>query len=120
MNSYEFRDHLNETTGVDLSDFFDKWVFRGGFPHFSIDSTQLIQNGTNYDVSVFVKQKLTGTPFYFSNVPLTVLPNGFPFSSNLVFETLNFTTCISVASPSNPNTTFDGVNLFCKFDNSLF
>ena len=72
MNSYEFRDHLSNITGIDLSDFFDKWVFNGGFPHFSIDSTQTVQNGPNFDISVFVKQKLTGTPFYFSNIPLEI------------------------------------------------
>ena len=72
INSARFRDHLTNATGVDLYDFFDKWVFRPGFPHFSIDSVQITPNGPNFNVKVYVKQKLTAATAYFKNAPLEI------------------------------------------------
>lgn len=70
-SSYEFRDNLIAATGqAYLMDFFNDWVFNGGWPHFSIDSIQSVPNGPNYDVTVYVRQKLIGAPNYFTNVPL--------------------------------------------------
>ena len=56
--SYQFRDFLTQHTGIDMTHFFDSWVFTKGFPHFSIDSTDIVANGGNYDVTVYVKQKM--------------------------------------------------------------
>ena len=56
--SYQFRDFLTQHTGIDMTPFFDSWVFTKGFPHFSIDSTSIVANGENYDVTVYVKQKM--------------------------------------------------------------
>ena len=69
INSYDLRDQLTAITGVDLTDFFDKWVFKPGFPHFSIDSVQVAGNN---NITVFVKQKLTGAPDYYNNIPLEI------------------------------------------------
>ena len=55
-----------------MTDFFNGWVFNPGWPHFSIDSTVVVPSGPNYNVTVFVKQKLTDAPTYFNNVPLEV------------------------------------------------
>jgi hypothetical protein len=72
VSSADFRDALSAASGVDMTDFFNNWVFNPGWPHFSIDSTQVTPSGSNYNVTVYVKQKLTGAPSYFSNVPLEV------------------------------------------------
>lgn len=56
--SYQFRDFLTQHTGIDMTPFFDLWVFTKGFPHFSIDSTSVVANGENYDVTVYVRQKM--------------------------------------------------------------
>ncbi|MDD3686544.1 MAG: T9SS type A sorting domain-containing protein [Bacteroidales bacterium] len=58
VSSYDFRDFLTTYTGIDMTDFFQDWVFTPGFVHYSIDSTQVVENGGNYDVTVFMKQKL--------------------------------------------------------------
>lgn len=60
VSSTEFRDFLTAETGIDMTDFFDAWVFSPGFTHYSIDSTQIIDNGGSYDVTVFIRQKLRG------------------------------------------------------------
>jgi aminopeptidase N len=70
MNSIEFRDLLSFSTGVNMNDFFDAWVFNGGWPHFSIDSFFVSGSSSPYTVSVYSKQKLYGAPNYFNNVPM--------------------------------------------------
>ncbi len=37
-NSYQFRDNINLSSGINVDRFFDDWIFTEGFPHFSIDS----------------------------------------------------------------------------------
>lgn len=72
-NSTEFMNDLTAATGVNLTDFFNNWVFNGGWPHFSIDSFSVVPAvPAGYLVTVHIKQKLTGAPSYFSNVPLEI------------------------------------------------
>lgn len=72
-NSTEFMNILTAATGVDMTDFFNGWVFNGGWPHFSMNNyTVTPVAGGNYEVTVNVKQKLTGAPSYFNNVPLEI------------------------------------------------
>jgi hypothetical protein len=72
IDAIEFRDKLISSTGVNMTDFFDDWVLNPGFPAFSVDSFQANQNVMQYDVTVFVNQKLRAAPAYFKNVPLQV------------------------------------------------
>ena len=58
INTIEFRDFLSNYTSIDLTDFFDTWVFSPGEPHYSIDSFSVEDIGQNYNVTVYVKQKL--------------------------------------------------------------
>lgn len=70
VSSTDFMNALTAASGMDMSDFFNDWVFHPGYPHFSIDSTVVTPAGPGYNVTVYVKQKLTGAPSYFTNVPL--------------------------------------------------
>lgn len=72
MNSAEFRDLLQTSSGLNLTDFFDNWVFNGGWPHFSIDSVKVGGASAPYSVVVFVKQKLFGAPNLYTGVPLEI------------------------------------------------
>jgi aminopeptidase N len=72
MNSLEFRDLLETSSGLNLHDFFDNWVMNGGWPHFSIDSVKTTGSSAPYTSVVHVKQKLFGAPNLYSNVPLEV------------------------------------------------
>ncbi len=60
VSSYQMRDYLSQHTGINLTPFFDGWVFTPGFPHFSIDSVQSIQHAGGWNVTVYVKQKMVG------------------------------------------------------------
>ncbi len=72
MNSLEFRDLLETSSGLNLHDFFDNWVMNAGWPHFSIDSITTTGSVAPYTSVVIVKQKLFGAPNLYSNVPLEV------------------------------------------------
>ncbi len=72
VSSTDFMNELTAASGMNMSDFFNGWVFNPGWPHFSIDSTVVVPSGPNFDVTVFVKQKLTDAPAYYNNVPLEV------------------------------------------------
>lgn len=78
VTSYQLRDFLTRRTGIDMTAFFDTWVFNPGFPQFSIDSFS-VQNigGANHQVIVNVRQKLRGTTQYANNnrVPITFMNN---------------------------------------------
>ncbi len=69
-NSNEFKNDMSTYSGINLTDFFNDWVYSPGFPHFSVDSFNVVPNGNNFDVTVFVKQKLKGAPHLYNNVPL--------------------------------------------------
>lgn len=72
MNSIEFRDLLQTSSGQNLVPFFDNWVFAGGWPHFSIDSVKTTGTSAPFTNKVYVKQKLFGAPSLYSNVPLDI------------------------------------------------
>ncbi len=71
-SSADFRDKLSAATGRDMTDFFDNWVFAGGYPDYSIDSVKWIFSPVDAPTiaRVFVKQKLRGAPKMHQNVPL--------------------------------------------------
>ena len=71
-SSANFRDKLEVATNTDLHDFFEDWVFSGGYPDFSIDSLKLIYSAVDAPTiaKVFVKQKLRGAPHFHHQVPL--------------------------------------------------
>lgn len=62
-SSEDMRDFLTAYTGVDMSAFFDAWVFTPGTPHFSIDSTKVNQNSDTFLVDIYLKQKYKGADF---------------------------------------------------------
>ncbi len=59
-DSWDVRDFLSNHSGVDLTDFFEAWVFTPGFPEFSVDSFNVQPSGNLFEVTVFAKQKLKG------------------------------------------------------------
>lgn len=66
-DSYQLRDALENSTGMDLNEFFDFFVFTPGFTHYSVDSFNVTPAGEEFEVSIFMKQKHKGTTAYASN-----------------------------------------------------
>ena len=58
-NSYDLRDRLSAATGLDMTRFFDDWVFTPGFPHFSVDSVTAI-SASAHIYQIHTRQKSKG------------------------------------------------------------
>lgn len=72
VDALEYRDDLSEITGVDLTNFFNDWIFQGGWPHLSIDSFKVAPNGGQYQTTVYLKQKLVGRTQFGNQIPVTL------------------------------------------------
>ncbi|MEA3448606.1 MAG: M1 family aminopeptidase [Bacteroidota bacterium] len=69
ISSEEMRDILSDYTGTDLTEFFNSRVFDTGFPDYKLDSFNVVNNGSTFDVEVFVQQKSYGRDnFYDDNM----------------------------------------------------
>ena len=64
ISSEQMRDYLTLRSGMNLNGFFNCWVFTPGFPHFSVDSFIVVPNSSNFDVTVFVREKMRGRSTY--------------------------------------------------------
>ena len=84
VSSFQMRDFLSSHTGIDMTGFFDTWVFSPGTPHYSIDST----NYSEGQLDIFLKHKFKGFDFVGNNhiVQITYLKDNF----DLVFDTVVF------------------------------
>lgn len=72
VDAYEVRDKIAEVSGIDMTDFFDDWVFQPGFVGVILDSFQVIPNGEQFDVIVSMRQKLRMADNFFSAFPMQV------------------------------------------------
>jgi aminopeptidase N len=63
---------FSATSGLNLTDFFNDWVFNPGFTAITIDSVVTTSNAGDYHASVYVKQKTKGVPANYTNVPVTI------------------------------------------------
>ena len=51
-SSEQLRDALTEATGIDMSGFFDTYVFHGGMPHYAANIVEILPNGNQFDTKV--------------------------------------------------------------------
>ena len=68
----QFRDFLEQESGVDLDDFFDDQIFQPGFSVFVVDSFSVVPEGNQFLVSVHLQQKLRECPQFYQHVPIDV------------------------------------------------
>ena len=69
-NSYQLRDDLTNSSGLNMNRFFDDWIFTPGFPHFSIDSVVYYPGGLDH-YFVYVRQQGRGNNHLYS-MPLEI------------------------------------------------
>ena len=72
VNSYDFRDGMTKATGVDLTEFFDDWVFSPGLPCYVIDSFKVSASAGLYTAHLTVRQLRAHTDHFFGKIPLEV------------------------------------------------
>lgn len=61
--SDEMMNSLSSHSGIDMTGFFNNWVFNQGTPGYSIDSFNVMEQGENYEVHIFSRQKRKGGDF---------------------------------------------------------
>jgi aminopeptidase N len=88
VSSYDMRDFLTAHTGIDMTDWFDAWVFNSGTPHFSVDSFAVVPTVNGADVTVYMRQKRHGPEFVGNSnrIELTFMDNEW----NLYSEKIQF------------------------------
>lgn len=72
INAEDFNEFLSTETGVDLTPFFDAWIYNPGYSNFEISQIDISQSGTNYNVEVEIQQKLRAAPAFHEEVPLEI------------------------------------------------
>ena len=71
LTAYTYRDALSAASGIDLTDFFDRWVFDVGFYDFVIQDFHPIDFSVNTH-EITIKQKLLKSNGFAKDAPLTV------------------------------------------------
>lgn len=104
INAAQFRDELTSSTGIDMTNFFNDWVFAPGFSHFDIDSVQTTPNGSNFNALVFIRQKLRGASNFHTNTPLeiTFYDNNWNFFKDTIVASGQYSTVNVNGIPFNP------------------
>jgi len=72
VSSIDLRDYLSQCSGIDLSDFFNDWIFQPGWLHFSIDSVVVHPFGSQFKADVYIRQRLNHASHYGNHIPLTL------------------------------------------------
>lgn len=70
-DSYDLRDALTAGSGINMTRFFDDWVFTPGFPHFSIDSVVYIAGGLDH-YYVYTRQRSRGNSNHIYSMPVEI------------------------------------------------
>ena len=69
--SADFRDELTLASGINMTRFFDDWIFTPGFPHFSIDSVVYAPGGLDH-YWVYTRQRTKGNASHLYSMPVDV------------------------------------------------
>jgi hypothetical protein len=72
VDAEEVRDKLTEVTGVDMTDFFEDWIFQPGFVGVVLEQYSVVPNGSNFTVTVSMRQKIRRADHLFSSFPLQI------------------------------------------------
>lgn len=78
-SSEDLRDFFQNYTSVDLTAFFDNWIFAPGYPEFRIESSEISPQGNEWLVNLTIRQYLHFAPEYYTGLPvkITVLDGNF-------------------------------------------
>lgn len=67
-----FRDHLTSVTGIDMTSFFDDWIYAPGYADYEINAVEVTENGDVFNVEVEIQQKLLAAPHFHTNTPMEI------------------------------------------------
>jgi aminopeptidase N len=113
-SSEDLRDAVSEFSGVDMTDFFDTWVFTAGSPVYSVKSFTTKANGDKYDVEIVMNQKHRGADHIGNSVryELSFVDKDWNIQSEMVEwdgESATITKTLD----------FEPAAIFCDYDNKF-
>lgn len=113
-SSEDLRDAVSEFSGVDMTDFFDTWVFTAGSPVYSVKSFTTKDNGDKYDVEIVMNQQHRGADHIGNSVryELSFVDNDWNIQSEMVEwdgESATITKTLD----------FEPAAIFCDYDNKF-
>lgn len=85
-SSEQLRDALTAATGIDMTGFFDTYVFTAGMPHYGVDLLNVTPNGNQYDATVKMTYRHYGPEHVGQNnrVEVTFIDNAGHLQTELV------------------------------------
>jgi len=85
-SSEQLRDALTAATGIDMTGFFDTYVFTAGMPHYGVDLLNVTPNGNQYDATVKMTYRHYGPEHVGQNnrVEVTFIDNAGQLQTELV------------------------------------
>ncbi len=113
-SSEDLRDAISEFTNIDMTDFFNTWVFTPGSPVYSVKSFTTKANGDKYDVEIVINQTHRGADHVGNKVryELTFVDNDWNMHSEMVeWDGANATITKTID--------FEPVAVFCDIDNKF-
>lgn len=72
MNAGQMQAHLTEVTGVEMSHFFNAWLYQPGFASYVIEAVEAAPSGNEWEVQLSIRQGLRAANNFHTNVPLEV------------------------------------------------
>lgn len=85
-SSEQLRDALTAATDIDMTGFFDTYVFTAGMPHYGVDLLNVTPNGNQYDATVKMTYRHYGPEHVGQNnrVEVTFIDNAGQLQTELV------------------------------------
>jgi aminopeptidase N len=85
-SSEQLRDALTAATGIDMTGFFETYVFTAGMPHYGVDLLNVTPNGNQYDATVKMTYRHYGPEHVGQNnrVEVTFIDNAGQLQTELV------------------------------------
>ena len=114
VSSEELRDAISEFTNIDMTDFFDTWVFTPGSPVYSVNSFSSKENGDKYDIEIEMNQRHRGADHTGNSIryELTFVDKDWNMQSEMI-EWDNTNAIITKSLD------FEPIAIFCDYNNKF-
>ena len=122
-SSEQLRDDITASTGIDMSGFFDTYVFTAGMPHYGVELLNVTPNGNQYNATVRMTYQHYGPEHIGQNnrVEVTFVDNNGQLQTELVNwdgAEENKTVTLNI-NPIAAFADYDNHFLDAKFDKNL-
>ncbi|MBQ8222845.1 MAG: T9SS type A sorting domain-containing protein [Bacteroidales bacterium] len=113
-SSEDLRDAITECTGIDMSDFFETWVFTPGSPAYNVQYFTVEPNGDKFDVQINMNQKHRASDHIGNSVVYEI--SFVDEDWNLYSEKVSWDGESAVVTKTLD---FEPVAIFCDYDNKF-